>query len=495
MQTVEKKQRRLRPHGRLVLLLLLLSAAALTLRTTRQIEDPAPVSSNRSTAQDLFCYAPEDVLTVAVTRTGEDGWAVQRNEEGLFVLTGEDGFTLSRAATDELADAACIIPCEAVLSDDPAEYRAHLADYGLSNPAYTAVITYAGGVTASLRIGSPALHDPSWSYMLVEGDDRLFSFSKGMIETLFVSRASLRDVIQPVIHKARIDRMTLRGSDGQITHEWRLQGSIESTDAIDRWCLTAPIPYPADAEAMTTLLANAGNLRLGAYVGPATDARISECGFDTPRLTIELHMAAGTIGNVNTEGSYYTEDWPESVVTLVIGSEQSDMVDYVLYDGHVYVSSHFTTGVFMDIDYRSTMSRYPVLTALGNLKRLRIEKDGAETVYELIRSEQVAPNNDLVLDADGHVVYDVRCIRNDIDFDYAAFEAAYGRLTLVTVSGLLPENEIVTSAPHTVYTFEDMDGTVHTVAFSSFDVLHDAVSVNGQQAFYLIKGGFSLGLD
>lgn len=496
MQTVEKKQRRSLPHGRLLLLLLLAAGAIAAMLLTQRIgAQPDQVSVTPGTAQNLFAYAPDDVLSIAVTRSVEEGWAVTRGADGLFELTGEDGFTLSQSATDELADAACIIPCEAVLSDDPAEYEAHLADYGLADPLCTAVITYADGVTASLRIGSAAPHDPTWSYMLVDGDPRLFSFSKGMIETLFVSRASLRDVTQPLIHKARIDRITLRGTDGQITQEWQLRGGIDSTDAIDRWQLTVPFPYPADAEAMTSLLSNASNLRLGAYVGPATTDRLTECGFDAPRLTIEMHMAAGTIGSVNMDGEFITEDWPESTTTLVIGGERSDMVDYVLFDGHVYISSHFTMGVFMSIDHRSTMSRYPVLTALGNLKRLLIEKDGAATVYELIRTEQVAENNELVLDVEGNVIYDVRCTRDGADFDYAAFEAAYARLTLVTVSGLLPDDERLDAPPHTIYTFEDVDGTVHTVALSTFDVLHDAVSVNGQQAFYLIKGGFALGLD
>lgn len=496
MQNVEKKTRRSLRHGRIWLLLLLIGCLAAALLSAQELGKPADVPTvSLSTAQDLFSYAPEDVLSLTISRKGEESWTVQRNTDGLFVMQEEEAFVLSENATRELAEAACIIPCEAVLADTASEYAAHLADYGLTEPEYQAIITYADGVTASLTIGQPALHDPAWSYMLVEGDERLFSFSRDMIETLFVSRESLRDVTQPVIHKSRIDRLTLRGSDGQIQQEWTLQGDIAQDDAMDRWQLTCPFPYPADATAMETMLANASNLRLGAYVAPATAEHLTQYGFDSPRLTIEIHMAAGTIGNVNMNGEFITADWPEGTVTLVIGDAKSDMVDYVRFEDHVYLSSHFTMGVFMNIDVRSTLTRYPVLTALGNLAELTIDEDGSITRYVLTRTEQVAPNNDLVLDADGRPVYDIICTCNGTPIDYEAFKAAYSSLMMTTVSGTIPVGEQVSGTPHTIYTFLDVDGTQHTVALSTFDVLHDAVSVDGQQLFYLIKGGFQLGLE
>ena len=48
--------------------------------------------------------------------------------------------------------------------------------------------------------------------------------------------------------------------------------------------------------------------------------------------------------------------------------------------------------------------------------------------------------------------------------------------------------------PHTVWTFTDVDGTVHTVALTRYDAMHDAVAIDGVALFYLIQGGFSLGI-
>lgn len=499
MLTVEKKKRRThRRQGRLMLLLIAMLALAAVLIAVWRLNTDASetLTSSVSTVETLFSYPAEDVQAITIHRSGEDAWTVRLDEaSGLLRLEGEDGFLLSEETSAALQEAAATITCEQVISSDPTEYTDHLADFGLDEPDCTAVIAFSDGTTRTLRIGDRAAHTAAWYYMTIDGDDRLCALSTGMVEALFVSRESLWDVTQPTIHKSRIDRITLRGSGGSIQGEWTLQSDIAADDASERWLITAPFTYPADATAMSTLLANAENLRLGAYVAPASAENLTAYGFDTPRLTIEIHMAAGTIGTTNIDGAFTTEDWPESSVTLVVGGERSDMVDYVLHEGSIYVSSHFTMGVFLDADPRSSMTRYPVLTALGNLAALTITKDGAATAYALTRTEQVAPNNDLVYDDDGNVVWDVTVTRNGEPIDYAAFEAAYTKLVGVSVTGVIPEGDTVDAQPHTLYAFTDVDGTVHTIALTSYGVLHDAVSVDGHQAFYIEKGKFQMELE
>jgi len=148
----------------------------------------------------------------------------------------------------------------------------------------------------------------------------------------------------------------------------------------------------------------------------------------------------------------------------------------------------------METDPASTVSRYTVPMALGNLTRLTVTTDGTADEYVLTRQEQVAENNDLVTDEDGNVVYDIHCTRNGEEISYAAFEAAYNNLLLVTVSGQLPSGWEAQEAPHTVFTFEG-GGTGHKVELTRFDALHDAVVIDGYAMFYLIRGGmdFSVG--
>lgn len=85
-------------------------------------------------------------------------------------------------------------------------------------------------------------------------------------------------------------------------------------------------------------------------------------------------------------------------------------------------------------------------------------------------------------------------MKNGESADYTAFSAAYNQLMMVTMSGRLPDGWTAADAPHTVWTFTDIDGTVHTVALIRYDAMHDAVAIDGVALFYLIQGGFSLGI-
>ncbi len=445
----------------------------------------------------LYERSYADVASITIRRGSEDPWTAvptggeDFGEEAVTIL-GDDGFTLTWEESMSFLLSAVCVTAEEVLTDDPAVYADHLADYGLENPRYEAHIVYTDGTAFTLSVGDKG-PEGTWRYMLLSGDDRLFAFSIGSVESLFVNRETLRKVSQPTLHKARIDRITLTEGDSVI--QWALDGHITDADAIDKWRITAPISYPADSSAMEQLLSSVSQLHLSAYIAPATPDNLTKYGFDAPRLTIALHQDAGTIAVTGEDGAALPTDFPESTVIYVIGGQRSDMVDYVLCGDGIYLSSHFTIGVFMDYDVRTTMSRYPVMTALGNLASLTIRQGDATAEYVLTRTEQVAANNDLVTDDDGNVMYDVAVARNGAAADYAAFEAAYNALSLVTVSGTLPEGETAAAEPHTVYTFTDVDGTVHTVALATFDVLHDAVIVDGHQFFYLIKGGFRLNME
>ena len=258
--------------------------------------------------------------------------------------------------------------------------------------------------------------------------------------------------------------------------------------------LTTPVSYPADGTAMNTLRKSAANIRLGEYIADATAESIARYGLDTPRLVIRLHQAAGTIGAVGTTGSYATTDYPEATITLVIGEQESDLVDYVLYNGGIYRCSTLLLRGVMNADWQETITRYPVLTALGNLASLSRETaDGVDT-WVITRTEQVAENNELVTDDEGNQVYDIALTKNGESADYTAFSAAYNQLMMVTMSGRLPDGWTAADAPHTVWTFTDVDGTVHTVALTRYDAMHDAVAIDGVALFYLIQGGFSLGI-
>lgn len=494
MQNVTRRQTRGIRHGRL---LLLLGAAALLLLTTALLclsqEDPqTPNVTHTSTAQVLLTHEPEEVSRVSVTLRRGDGWTVEQTATGTLTMADEDAFTVDAGYAMLILAAARTISCAEVLTDDPALYRGDLPAFGLDEPRLIADIAYTDGTAVTLRVGGAVSGDNAWLYMTLDGDERLFAVETGNVEDLMLDRSLLRTVTQPVLHAARFDRIALTGAEGRIIGEWSLEGDIGNADAGDRWKLVSPVCYPADAGAVSSLKNSLSALRLGAYIGPANAESLPAYGFDAPRLTIAIHQAEGSFGTVSFTGEYTLTDWPESSFTLTVGGAMSEDVDYVLYDGSVYTASHYLLATFMDKDWADTLSRYITPTALGNLARLTVKTAAGTDDYVITRTEQVAENNELITDLYGNPVYDYACTLNGEPVDYAAFEAGYARLIVATVSGRLPDGWTTDEPPHTAYTFHDISGDTHTVAFTTFDALHDAVLLDGEAAFYLIKGGYGL---
>lgn len=497
MQEIRRKSSRGGRHARLWLLLLAAALLALLLAGYRWLgraRGPEPLpSTHADTAEVLMSHEADEVARIAVTLRNGEGWTAEQQAPGMLVMTGEPGFLLGERDTVELLSVTRIIACTAVLTDDPAVYRESLADFGLDAPRLVARIDYTDGLAVTLRVGDPVTEDDvSWLYMTVDGDERLFAIDRGTVEVLTTDRALFYPVTQPVLHQARFDHITLTGAGRAIIGEWALEGRIGDADAGDQWRLIAPVRYPADAGSMAALKTNLSSLRLGGYVGPATDDNLTAYGFDEPRLTVTIHQAAGSFGMTGLTGEYALTDWPESTFALTVGAAANEDIDYILYEGAIYTGSHYLLAFFMEKDYADTLSRYLVPTALGNLDSLTVQTPAGTDVYSITRTEQVAENNELVTDGYGNIVYDYRCALNGEDIDYNAFAARYGALIVVTASGRLPIGWEPTEEPHTVYTFHDVAGTAHTVALTTFDALHDAVLVDGEAVFYLIKGGFAL---
>lgn len=496
MQEVRRKSTHARRHGRWLLLLLAVAALAALIAGWRLSarKEPLPeIKTYEDTAETLLAHEADEVARIAVTLRSGEGWTAVQSVPGSLTMEDNPDFAVAAGYAASILNAARIVSCEAVLTDDPALYRDDLAAFGLDDPRLIAAVSYTDGSAITFRVGDAVSDaDMGWLYMTVDGDDRLFALDRGTADDLTVDRALLYPVTQPVLHAARMDHITLTGADGDIIGEWMLEGSIGDADAADRWLLVAPVRYPAAADALTALKTNLAALRLGAYVGPATEENLTACGFAAPRLTIAVHQAAGSIGETSAAGEYALTDWPESEFILTVGGAQNADVDYILYEDAIYTGSHYLLSFFMDKDCADTLSRYIAPTALGNLERLTVETGAGTDEYVIIRTEQVAENNELVTDENGHPVYDYACTLNGEPYDYAALEASYARLIVATVSGPLPQGWTTQEPPHTTYAFCDISGDVHTVGFATFDALHDAVLVDGEAVFYLIKGGFEL---
>ena len=489
MQKVERKQGK--KHSRLfwVLLCFALLAgciAAAVVMSQRANEEPPAARTRQAGA--ITQRNREDLDTLTVTLRNGETWTAKRQEDNtLLIRDGEDRWQADENLGERLLDAAVNLTYEDILTEDRGEWEPEKQDFGLDEPLITAEIRFTDGTGVTVHIGGSADPDnDAFHYMVAEGDGRLYAVSAGTVEELSVERQLLRAVPHLTIRGVLLDSISVSDAEGGTLAAWELRGQVTDRDAAENWKITAPFTYPADYDAIKNLKDSAENLRLGTFVRKAEETDRDEYGFAAGKA-LTLHMAPGSTGTVSGSGVYDVTDWDERTITLAIGNAKSDMVDYVLYDGNIYTMSHFSLGVFTEADVLSTAARYPAATPLNSLESLLLEREGQESVHYAVSrtdaGEEAGEGGEAAEET-------ARCLRNGEEIPWETFSAAYERLLTVTVSGRLPEG-FTPGEAHTKYTFRTVSGGTHTVELSDYDGIHDAVTLDGDTLFYLIKGGMT----
>ena len=491
MLRVERRQKKRRnPRARLIALILacvLLIGVGVTLALLRQEAPPEETAEahTHGASAVIASRSPDEVAVIGVTlRDGESWVAVREGDE--LIVQGDDSFPIDRAMMNGILLAVSQIETGNVLTERAEDWQDRLEEFGLDAPRAIVEVGYTDGTSLTLRIGSRMDDgDEKFFYLAVDGDSRLMTLDVGTEEELDVSRPLLRAVNQPVLHKARLDSIALQTPAG--TSRWELDGSITDADAADRWLLVEPIRYPADGEAISNLRTNLQNFVLGAWEAEATAEALARCGLDSPRLTVTAHMAAGSLASTGADST--VTDYGEETFVLTVGGERTELTDYVLWEGNIYVASRFSLSGFLTLDPLSTLNRYPVLTSLSNLRSLTVENADGAVTYDVCYEEVVNPDNSLAADESGQPVYNASVTRNGEAMRWEAFENAYQSLLLVTVSGNLPEGWQPSGSAHTRMTFRTRTGVEHTIALYGWDAMHDAVEVDGETVFYLVRDG------
>ncbi len=481
MQQVERKNRKTLKHGRAVWLLLafILLAGSVTAAVLLTRQKPVEIPESEYPGGSLTARDLGEVASVTITRRGQEPWTITRNADGEVHLEGDSEWTPNERITAIIQDAMANLVYADILSEDPEEYRDHLDEFGLDDPYIIAQAQFSDGQSVTVRLGDRMPTEDAWYYMTVDGDDRLYAVSPALADDLDYEKEMLHPVTQPEIYPVLLDRISVSGQDGKLRAEWQLQGKVTDQDASVSWMITAPFRYPADEEIIENLKASAGNLRMGIYLEDATEEHLAARGLDYPEYTLQLHMASGSTGTVSTIGVYDVVDREESTVTLFISRSANEMIDYVRFGDEVFSVSHFTLSAFLDTDAGGTEARYIAAIPLNSLESMTVEQDGKTTEYILERTGETDPET---------AEEKITCRRNGEEIAYDAFAAAYERLLTVNVSGKLPGGAEWKEA-HTTYTFHTVSGGTHTVRFSDWDGMHDAVTLDGETRFYLIRGG------
>lgn len=492
MQPVNRKKRSSRKWLRPVLAMAAVALIAVLFFANRRLRQENTLAAIPDTPTVHWGMLTErersDIHSLRVIPSGGEAYTLLQTN-GQITLEGEKDFPLDIPTAQSLMDSVAAIQYTDILTENTAEFETHLADFGLQPAEVELHITCTDGSTMTLLLGKRAEGaDEACRYMLVENDPRLYAIDLTSANTWLTEKRALHAVTQPVIHAARIDRVELTRGEEELT--LALDGNITYADAQDRWQLLSPYRYALEGSEVQVLLKNTERLFLGAWVAELNDSTRTAYGFDDPRITLTLHMAAGSLGTVTDSGVYDVQDYDEGTFTIVIGGAENDMIDYAAVDGNIYLVSRFSLQFLDTLTADSLLTRYPVRVSLSNLLSMTVEDESGVRTYEMTYTEQVAENNSLVTDEAGRTVYDRTLTENSVPFALTAFDSAYRELMVRQVTGALPANAVIAETPHTVYTFRTRTGQTHTIALSTIDAMNDAVTVDGETRFYAVKGAF-----
>ncbi len=491
---LKKQRKRIKLRQSVVLMLMgaVLVTGLVFWYVTWQNGGEVPYELHEESYRELVNRPVTEVSRITVSRRDQETY-VLLGSNGKLSVQGQPEFVMNEAMEQTVLTASAILSVEETLSESREEWEPHKADFGLENPAVKVEIDYTDGLTAVFYIGNKA-PDRNLYYYELDGDPNLYLASADLYE-MFVDEVNfLHHVSQPVIHRQRINQITIKSGDGEMLGDWQLETDITDEQALSSWRMTSPYSYPCDAEAMDTLLRAMEKLYLGRFVSKATDLAKAQYGFLPAKRVITLHQAQGDMASTNEEGAYVIDTYPESTLTIEVGDTAWDYVDYCMVGDSIYLVSNISQPLLNNLVPQTTLLKQPAAIDLSSIAALVVEKGGERHEYVLRREEQVLPNNDLAIDEEGNILFDTYVKRDGVDIDIDAFEAAITSLQTVTVSGWLPSGFASTQAPSIKLTFTFLNGRTRTLECVAYDALQDALAVDGVYLHYLPRGILDKGI-
>ena len=487
-----RKQTRRRRALSLALLAAVLLGGIIFLIVASKKASEVPRVEAPITYRTLVKHATEKVARIAVTSKGQAGYVLV-GEEGRLQVEGMPDFVMDPDMEKLLLEAAAILNVEDTVAKTREEWEPHKADFGLDSPSVSVEVEYADGLKAAFSLGDKA-PGTSLYYFTLEGDPGLYLASADIADLFTMDLMAFYKVDQPVIHRQRIDRITVADAAGNPLMAWALETGVESVDALSSWRMTSPYWYPCDAAAMESMLYGLEKLYLGRFVTAATEEEKARYGLVTPSRVITLHQAPAEMVSIGVSGANETASHPESTIVISVGASQGSFVNYCQVDEKIYLVSNVSQPLLSSFDPLSTLSRQPFAIPLEAIVSLTVEKGGQQREYTLRRQERLLPNNEFAKDEQGNVLKDTFVMVNGADTELAPFEEAVAALQSVTVLGRLPDGYTAMGSPSFRLEITMEDGRARTLECMPFDAFADALGIDGTYLYSIEKGALDKGL-
>jgi len=476
----QKKKRRSRLLPAAAVLLLVLAAALLYLFPQIQKRHPGkstPIEIIQPDFRTLEIRDARELDTVTVFPSGSDSYTLQMHNGALHLRLMDELLPVSDVYADELLEVFTHIVAQETVTDDISEVQEHLPDMGLAPPKARAVIGYQDGSQAAIEVGS-AVPGTTYAYYRWSGDAGVYMCDVGVSEALALTRNHLLPVSQPDVVSSLIAELSLSNVHGSSRFRFGQMGS---------GALTEPFAYPLSHEASDRLLSALQNFRLGTRQAVVTEENRAFYGFDQPLCTIEFHQRAGYANQIDASGALISAETPAQSVRYVIGRAEGDYFYTCEYAGSCYFVSRFLTDTLVNVNPETLITRNPADLNGTAIASILLEAPQGAVTVDVLRAERVLSNNQLELDENGQIAYDIRLLLNGEEKAPALLDELTDRLNTLTAEGSVPADYSPSAGeePRWSLKIETISGDTRVIDAYRMDAFSDALMVDGVIRHYV----------
>lgn len=416
----------------------------------------------------------KDLLRFEVFPSFDDKFAIQFTD-GSYQVEGQPDYPLEQREIDLMVTELTTL--NAFVEIDSGELKQEsLNSLGLGEDAARVSAHYADGQTASLMIGSSVPGETPADYLMMAGDPLIYSVSTTVKEVFDRGLNTLHPVPRLNFNSELVDAIRFEG-----------EGAFALRQDAGLWQIESPIQYPTDGQMVRAMLLAVEKMRLAVYVGPADPPNLARYGFVPQSRAVVFELAESVITGYDREGAkVLSEAVPQQTLRFSIGNRIGTIGFYCLYDESIYQASLVSMGLFADITMAQTAAKTPANIPVNRLRHLKIQESGDARMYDISLTERILPNNQIMTDENGNLLFEPIIYSNGAELDSDFFLSEYLKLMALAAAGEVPAGYQPDGKAERIYLLETASEPLE-LALYPFDALHYAMRVNGVFLHYILR--------
>ena len=432
---------------------------------------------------------PAQLESVYISQRDGDSYELRYRDGALYLVEDGEWLDINDTYSDELLKVSTYLLVSDKVTDDAAEVEPYLADMGLKPPRVEVTVTMTDGRQYTLQIGS-GVPQTTYSYYRWSELPGVYMCDSGVSDAFLMSKNRLRPVQQPEFSSTLVDSVIL--TKGDVTTEVFLTSDTAGNTV---GSIVAPYCYPMEEEYIAALKTTLDNFVLGTLEGDATEERLAAYGFDDPLCVVELHQKAGTRMITDENGALSTQELPEQTLRFTFGRQEGEYFYTCLYEGKIYMVSRFLVEALIKGGADVWITQYPMRLMSSQLGSVTLTTASGKMEIHAQYTERVLPNNQLEVDEEGNIVYDITVLVDGEEWTLDGLDRLADRLYQTKASGLVPGNFVWQGTePRWTLEVTTVYGQTRTISGYAMDPFTDALLVDGVMLQYVHSEALQMAL-